>query len=515
MKKYEIGPDGGWGWMVCLGTFIVAFIVEGTTAAFGVLIKPIQEEFQASKSSTTWVASLSFGVCYLIGPIVGMFLERFSLRQVTITGAVIGFFAFTVSAFSPNITVLIIAYGILGGISMGVTFMTATIAVGRYFNNRRAMATGLAMSGAGFGMFVYPFVTEIILQVLDWRGTVLLIAAIYLNCAVSGAMFRPLAVREPENENTNTKVLTETRDEFIFPLKRKLLSENNYHSLQHISDNGLQYDEPAAKSNSMDCVKITDKFLLNGLSRNDIYSSGFMQISCEQIQSEQNLSYSEPEKEKSRCVNIRHFEDNFHVLKQPSFIVVLFTMVFWSVQYICTLYIPDFASSKGVPGTESALLVSFIGVTNTLGRIFTGFIIDFLHIRSITLYFTAFVVITIGTFLLPFCISFWQIAVYSIISGFCVGTFTGMRTIVIVDFVGIDYLSHAYGWVSFVQGISCIPVPPLAGFIYDTSGSYFYTFLLVASYYLCGCVTSLSLRLGNRCCKTEQKQTEQEQTLET
>ena len=53
------------------------------------------------------------------------------------------------------------------------------------------------------------------------------------------------------------------------------------------------------------------------------------------------------------------------------------------------------------------------------------------------------------------------------------------------------------------------------GFIYDTSGSYFYTFLLVASYYLCGCVTSLSLRLGNRCCKTEQKQTEEEQTLET
>ena len=52
---------------------------------------------------------------------------------------------------------------------------------------------------------------------------------------------------------------------------------------------------------------------------------------------------------------------------------------------------------------------------------------------------------------------------------FCfVGTFTGMRTIVIVDFVGIDYLSHAYGWVSFFQGISCIPVPPLAGKIIST-----------------------------------------------
>ncbi|XP_052061353.1 monocarboxylate transporter 14-like isoform X1 [Mytilus californianus] len=514
MRKYVTGPDGGWGWVVCLGTFIVAFIVEGTTAAFGVLIIPIQEEFKASKSSTTWVASLSFGVCYLIGPIVSMFLERFSLRQVTITGAVIGFIAFTVSAFSPNIIVLIIAYGILGGISMGVTFMTAIVAVGRYFNNRRAMATGLAMSGAGFGMFAYPFFTEIILQVLDWRGTVLLVAAIYLNCAVSGAMFRPLAILEPEEENTDTTVSLETREKLILSQKRKLLSEKNYHSLQHINSHVLQYEELAAKANSMDCVKITDKFLPSGLSKNDIYSSGFMQISCEQIQSESKLSSIEPENENSRCVNMARYGDNFHVLKQPSFIVVLLTMVFWSVQYICTLYIPDFASSKGIPGTESALLVSFIGVTNTLGRIFTGFIIDFLHIRSITLYFTAFVVVTIGTFLLPFCISFWQIAVYSIISGFCVGTFTGMRTIVIVDFVGIDHLSHAFGWVSFFQGISCIPVPPLAGFIYDKSGSYFYTFLLVATYYLCGCVTSLSLRLSNRCCKTEETLTEEEQPFE-
>lgn len=514
MRKYVTGPDGGWGWMVCLGTFIVAFIVEGTTAAFGVLIIPIQEEFKASKSSTTWVASLSFGVCYLIGPIISMFLERFSLRQVTITGAVIGFIAFTVSAFSPNIFVLIIAYGILGGISMGVTFMTAIVAVGRYFNNRRAMATGLAMSGAGFGMFAYPFFTEIILQVLDWRGTVLLIAAIYLNCAVSGAMFRPLALLEPEKENTDSKESPETRDKFILPQKRKLLSENNYHSLQHINGHVLQYEESAAKAKSMDCVKITDKFLPNGLSKNDIFSSGFMQISCEQIQSESKLSSIEPENQDSRCVNMARYEDNFHVLKQPSFIVVLFTMVFWSVQYICTLYIPDFASSKGIPGTESALLVSIIGVTNTLGRIFAGFIIDFLHIRSITLYFTAFVVVTTGTFLLPFCISFWQIAVYSTISGFCVGTFTGMRTIVIVDFVGIDHLSHAFGWVSFFQGISCIPVPPLAGFIYDQSGSYFYTFLLVATYYLFGCVTSLSLRLSNRCCKTKEKLTEEEQPFE-
>ena len=44
-----------------------------------------------------------------------------------------------------------------------------------------------------------------------------------------------------------------------------------------------------------------------------------------------------------------------------------------------------------------------------------------------------------------------------------IGTFTGIRTILIVDFTGIYYLSYAFGWTSFFQGVSSIPVPPLAG----------------------------------------------------
>ena len=103
-----------------------------------------------------------------------------------------------------------------------------------------------------------------------------------------------------------------------------------------------------------------------------------------------------------------------------TFTIVLILFLF-TVQYVPTLYIPDFASSHGIPGTESALLVSFIGITNTLARIISGFIVDFLHVRSITLYLAAFSVITIATFLLPLCNTFWLIAMYSIVSGFCVG----------------------------------------------------------------------------------------------
>jgi hypothetical protein len=47
-----------------------------------------------------------------------VFLEKFSLRQVTIAGSLIGFCGFSAAAFSPNIAVLILTYGIIGGMEI-------------------------------------------------------------------------------------------------------------------------------------------------------------------------------------------------------------------------------------------------------------------------------------------------------------------------------------------------------------------------------------------------------------
>jgi hypothetical protein len=52
------------------------------------------------------------------------------------------------------------------------------------------------MSGAGFGMFAYPYFIDLALHTFHWRGTVLLMAGIYLNCAVSGIIFRPISFLE-------------------------------------------------------------------------------------------------------------------------------------------------------------------------------------------------------------------------------------------------------------------------------------------------------------------------------
>ena len=78
-------------------------------------------------------------------------------------------------------------------------FMPALIAVGVYFNRRRALATGIATSGSGLGTFTYAYLTNFLLSKYGWNGTVLILAGILLNCVVSGLFFRPLVINKAKD----------------------------------------------------------------------------------------------------------------------------------------------------------------------------------------------------------------------------------------------------------------------------------------------------------------------------
>jgi len=52
---------------------------------------------------------------YVAGPIVSALANRFGCRIVSIAGSVIAGVAFAISQFSPNIDVLILTYGVMGG----------------------------------------------------------------------------------------------------------------------------------------------------------------------------------------------------------------------------------------------------------------------------------------------------------------------------------------------------------------------------------------------------------------
>lgn len=96
------------------------------------------------------------------------------------------------------ITIFIVYVYYFLGIGFGFIYLPAVVTVGYYFEKRRAFATGLAVCGSGVGTFLMAPFVQYLLGRYDWRGTMLVLSGVILNCICFGALFRPLQASAPE-----------------------------------------------------------------------------------------------------------------------------------------------------------------------------------------------------------------------------------------------------------------------------------------------------------------------------
>jgi hypothetical protein len=86
------------------------------------------------------------------------------------------------------------------GMGFGMIYLPSIVAVGYYFETRRSLATGIAVCGSGVGTFSFAPLASILLNYFgSWQNANLLLAGLILNCAVFGALMRPLVYPKVNN----------------------------------------------------------------------------------------------------------------------------------------------------------------------------------------------------------------------------------------------------------------------------------------------------------------------------
>lgn len=196
-------------------------VVDGIAYSFGIFLNPFAEYYGESKGNVAWVGSLLSGMyltagmlkinpCFvrkiaplILGPVVSALANKFGCRAVCIAGAILASTAFVLSTFTKSLGMLMVVYGVLGGIGFGMIYLPAVVAVGYYFEKKRSLATGIAVCGSGFGTFIIaPFATFLLSQFDDWRGANLVLAGLILCCAGFGALMRPLTYPKKNKEKS-------------------------------------------------------------------------------------------------------------------------------------------------------------------------------------------------------------------------------------------------------------------------------------------------------------------------
>jgi MFS family permease len=167
-----------YGWVMVGVTFLTALITAGTVGAPGVFIVPLQQEFGWTTAEISSALSIRFILFGLMAPFAAALMNRYGLRNVTLSALLIVACALIASLAMTKVWHLLLLWGIVIGIGTGMTALVlgATVAA-RWFNARRGLVVGILTASTATGQLVFLPLLASITEHLGWRIALSLICA--------------------------------------------------------------------------------------------------------------------------------------------------------------------------------------------------------------------------------------------------------------------------------------------------------------------------------------------------
>lgn len=443
--------DGTRGWVVTAACFMAAFLTDGITFCFGLILFELIQVFDEPVEKVAWIPSFLLGIQLLSGPLASALSNRFGFRAVIVSGSVLGFAGLTCSSFAPSVDVLFLTVGLMCGVAFGLVWTPAVVAVS-YFENRRSLATGVVMCGSGMGTFVFaPFIYWL-LENYALRGTFLILGALYLNCAAVGAFFRPMKRGGRKSRGTVIKLNVKRRQ---CNTARQLL-ENTDVSM-------LALERGQSDMSTEECV------IEEELRPTDFVEDGTKQVDVlcgtDQMESSRNRSIFK-----------------FSLFRSPSFVLVCtssFVQLLGS--FVPYVYLTAYAIDMGISKEAASFLLSIVGVTNTVGNIAVGALTS--H-PKVSVLLTNNIALSLEGLLLiacPLFTTYGALVFFAVMYGLCSSCISVCRPILMGEMLGFDNVNNAFGFVLMFYGLASFIGIPLAGHLYGTYGDYNGTFYFAGS----------------------------------
>jgi len=167
-----------YAWVMVALTFFTALVSAGTVGAPGVFIVPLQHEFGWSTAEISSALSIRFILFGLMAPFAAALLNRYGLRNVTLTALLIVVSALLASLAMTKVWHLVLLWGVVIGIGTGMTALVlgATIAT-RWFVERRGLVVGILTASVATGQLVFLPLLASLTDHLGWRVALALVCS--------------------------------------------------------------------------------------------------------------------------------------------------------------------------------------------------------------------------------------------------------------------------------------------------------------------------------------------------
>src|SRR3954468_8414159 len=155
-RDRPVGPPGYHRWLIPPAALAVHLSI-GQVYAFSVFKKPLVERFGTTLTPIGWIFSIAILMLGLSAAFGGTWVERNGPRKAMFVAACCwgaGFLVAALGVATDQLWVVYLGYGVLGGIGLGIGYISPVSTLIKWFPDRPGMATGLAIMGFGGGALI-------------------------------------------------------------------------------------------------------------------------------------------------------------------------------------------------------------------------------------------------------------------------------------------------------------------------------------------------------------------------
>ena len=174
-----------YGWQVVAVGFVLLLLMFGTRLSFGLYLKPLAENFGATRASISGSQSLYMVIYAIIALIAGSLADNYGPKRIIMGGAIFMGVGILLTSRINAVWQYYLTYGVLVAIGSGALYVPVVGAVSKFFTRQRNLAIGLTASGGGVGQYLFPLFVQKIIELEGWPAAFLYTSVFMLIFGVS------------------------------------------------------------------------------------------------------------------------------------------------------------------------------------------------------------------------------------------------------------------------------------------------------------------------------------------
>ena len=168
-RERTIAPAGYRRWLIPPAALAVHLSI-GQVYAFSVFKEPLVEHFDTKLTPISVIFSIAIVMLGLSAAVGGTWVERSGPRKAMFVAGCCWSLGFVVSAAgvaADQLWLVYLGYGVIGGIGLGIGYISPVSTLIKWFPDRPGLATGLAIMGFGGGALVAGPLSDALLTAYD------------------------------------------------------------------------------------------------------------------------------------------------------------------------------------------------------------------------------------------------------------------------------------------------------------------------------------------------------------